>query len=265
MIHIYRMDRPGQSRGVPWLASAIAKLNDLNDYDDARLMQAKIAACFGAFVTDEGSGMAIGSQEGTDEEDRLETLEPGHIEYLAPGKSITFPSPPSVSDHGSFTEAQLRYISACLDVPYEELTTDYSRVNFSSARMARLSHWSSVHDWRKNMIIPQLCDGVWAWVMESARNLEGWKEQPTAEWAPPPMPMLSPEKEGMAYTRLVRSGVMTLPQAIRERGEDPDSHLAEIASSNKILDTLGIKLDSDPRQMSGSGIAQATIEGKTDE
>ena len=262
VIHIYRMDRPGQARGVPWLACAIAKLNDLNDYDDARLMQAKIAACFGAFVTDEGTGMAIGSQEGTDEEDRLETLEPGHIEYLAPGKSISFPTPPSVSDHGSFTEAQLRYISACLDVPYEELTTDYSKVNFSSARMARQSHWSSVHDWRRNMIIPLLCDGVWAWVMESAKNLEGWKEQPTAEWYPPPMPMLSPEKEGMAYTRLVRSGAMTLNQSIRERGEDPDTHLAEIAATNKLLDKLGIKLDSDPRHMSGSGIAQAEVDDK---
>ena len=266
VIHIYRMDRPGQSRGVPWLAPAIAKLADLSDYDDARLMQAKIAACFGAFVTDaEGAGRAIGSQEDDDEANRLETLEPGHIEYLAPGKSITFPTPPSVSDHGSFTESQLRYIAACLDVPYEELTTDYSSVNFSSARMARLSHWGSVHDWRRNMIIPQLCDGVWAWVMGAAKGLEGWNELPTAEWAPPPMPMLSPEKEGMAYTRLVRSGVMTLAQAIRERGEDPDSHFAEIAASNKILDDMGIKLDSDPRHMSGSGIAQATIEGKSDE
>jgi lambda family phage portal protein len=53
VLHIYRLDRPGQSRGVSWLAAAITRLKDLDDYEDAELMQQKVAACFSAFVTDE--------------------------------------------------------------------------------------------------------------------------------------------------------------------------------------------------------------------
>jgi capsid protein len=159
----------------------------------------------------------------------------------------------------------LRRIAATIGVTYEDLTGDYSQVNFSSARMARMAHWANVHDWRWNMLIPQLCRGVWGWAMELSAGLEGWTETPGAEWSPPPMPMLEPDKEGLAYSRLVRSGAMTLYQAIRERGEDPASHLAEIAEGNAKLDELGIWLDSDPRRTSAAGLTQARPGGGNDE
>lgn len=258
VLHIYQVDRPGQLRGVSWLASAIAKLNDFDDYDDARLMQAKIAACFGALITDpNGDAKPLGEAESDD--DTLENMEPGQFQYLQPGQEVTALQPPSTSDHGGFSETQLRRIAASLGVTYEDLTMDYSKVNFSSARMARLSHWQNIHDWRWNMLIPQFCDGVWGWVMELAAGLaeNPWPEIPVATWSPPPMPMLSPEKEGLAYQRLVRVGAMTLPQVIRERGEDPETHLAAYAASNAELDRLGIVLDSDARKTTAAGMAQA--------
>ncbi len=259
VLHIYQVDRPGQMRGVPWLASAIAKLNDFDDYDDALLMQAKVAACFGAIVTDaEGDRKALGEEDSDDE--NLESLEPGQIQYASPGQDVKFAQPPSTSDHGGFSETQLRRIAASLGVTYEDLTMDYSKVNFSSARMARLSHWQNVHDWRWNMLIPQFCNGVWGWFMQLAAGMNNWPETPSALWSPPPMPMISPEKEGLAYQRLVRNGVMTLPQVIREQGEDPETHLAEIAASNAELDRLGITLDSDPRKTTVAGMAQADDE-----
>lgn len=259
VIHVYDVARPGQMRGVPWLAAAIAKLQDFDDYDDARLMQAKIAACFGAFVTDmDGGGTAVGAQSEDDE--RLETLEPGHISYLSPGKSVTFATPPSTSDHDSFSRTSLRRIGASIGgVPYEEMTGDYSQVNFSSARMARLAFFANVHAWRWDMVVPQLCAGVWRWVMELGASLNGWPEVPRAEWSPPPMPMLEPDKEGLAYTRMIRSGVMTYPEVIREQGKDPEMHMAEIAAANAKLDELGIVLDSDPRRTTVNGQGQPGV------
>jgi lambda family phage portal protein len=254
VLHVYLVERAGQVRGVPWLTSAIARLNDFDEYDDAVLMQQKIAACFGAFVQDfEGSGTALGEQ--SREDPHLETLEPGHIEYLPQGKTVTFAQPPGVTD-SSFTTRNLRRIAVSLGVTYEDLTSDYSMVNFSSARMARLAHWANVHEWRWDMVIPQLCDGVWRWAMELAAGLYEWPAVPSAEWAPPPMPMLEPDKEGLAYQRLVRTGAMTIYQMIRERGEDPASHLAEIAEANARLDDLGIVLDCDPRRLNASGGSQ---------
>lgn len=260
VLHIFHVERPGQRRGVSWLAATIARLNDFDEFDDAELVKQKVAAMFSAFVQDyDGAASPLGESDTDD--DTLETLEPGHVTYLPPGKQVTFGTPPPVTD-SSFSARQLRRIAVSLGVTYEDLTGDYSQVNYSSARMARLAHYANVDDWRWHMLIPQLCDGIWAWVMELAAGLNDWPAEPLAEWAPPPIPMLDPDKEGLAYQRLVRSGAMTLPQMIRERGGDPAAHLAEIAASNAELDRLAIVLDSDPRKTSTSGGVQGAAAGK---
>lgn len=254
VLHVYRVDRPGQVRGVPWLASAISRIKDLDDFEDAELMQQKVAACFGAFVTDmEASGTAIGKPD--DSDSHLEQLEPGHIAYLPPGKTVTFAQPPRVQD-SAFSTRALRRIAVSVGVPYEELTGDYSQVNYSSARMARLSHFANITEWREHMLIPQMCAGVWRWAMEHAQVLEDWPEVPLAQWAAPPMPILEPDKEGLAYLRLVRIGAMTWGQMVRELGYDPTEQLAEIQAMNKELDARGIVLDIDPRKMTSAGQQQ---------
>jgi lambda family phage portal protein len=256
VLHIYRVDRPQQTRGVPWLAAAIAKLKDFDDYEDAELLQQKIAACFSAFVTEEDAGGTpqIGNVTNKDGK-RIEQLEPGHIAYLPPGKNISFAMPPRAQDT-TFTTRNLRRIAVSLGVTYEDLSGDLSQVNFSSARIGRLAHWQNVYEWREHMLIPQLCGGVWCWVMELAAAMQGWSTVPTAEWAAPPMPILEPDKEGLAYQRLVRNGAMTWAQMVRELGEDPIAQLDEIQRFNAELDKRGIKLDCDPRQMNSSGGVQ---------
>lgn len=263
VLHVYRVDRPGQVRGVPWLASAITRLKDLDDFEDAELMQQKVAACFGAFVTDmEGTGTAIGGED--DEDDELEHLEPGHISYLPPGKTVEFAQPPAAQS-SAFSTRVLRRIAVSLGVPFEELSGDYSQVNFSSARMSRLAHWQCVHEWRWHMLIPQLCDGVWSWAMELAGSLNGWPDRPVAQWAPPPMPILEPDKEGLAYQRLVRIGAMTWPQMIRELGEDPTTQLDEIETFNRDVDKRGIVFDCDPRRTTAGGQQQLLKAPSADE
>jgi len=261
--HCYLVERPGQLRGAPWLCAAIARLQDFDDYEDALLMQQKIAACFAAFVTDTtGESLALGKVDASTPQ--IEGLEPGMINYLKPGQSITFGSPPNVANQEVFSNQNLRRIAASVAVPYEEMTGDYSKVNFSSARMARISHYQHVHDWRWNMIVPAFCDVVFGWVMAEAAAIAGWPSIPGVEWTAPPMPLLEPDKEGVAYQRMIRAGVMTLQQAIRERGGDPDQHLAEFAESNAKIDQLGIVLDSDPRNTTTSGQAQASDAAEDD-
>lgn len=254
VLHVFRQERPGQVRGVPWLAAAITRLKDLDDFEDAELMQQKVAACFGAFVTDQDpSGTSIGQQDDTDP--ALEHLEPGHIAYLPPGKEIKFAQPPTVSD-SAFSERSLRRIAVTLGVTFEDLAGDFSRVNFSSARMARLSHWANVHKWQWLMLIPQMCGGVWNWAMDYVVDVEGWPTAPVADWAVPPMPIIEPDKEGLAYQRLLRIGAITWPQMISELGNDPVAQLAEIAAYNEKFDAAGVVFDSDARKTNNSGQQQ---------
>lgn len=529
VLHIYRVDRPGQIRGVSWLASAITRLKDYDDFEDAELMQQKVAACFGAFVTDiDGTAPALGVTSSDTDGNQIEQLEPGHVAYLKPGQTVAFAQPPRAQD-GQFSNRVLRRIAMSLGVTYEDLTGDYcvapetrvlradlrwvradeltegaeilgfdesppggrggrrkwrkatvmrtglrslnrrrivtsgatvvvsdehlflctaraptgarrghglqarsenpadpgmgqrwvradklcpgdqivflcapwatgtshlhgylkgiadgegcvdtgnakisiaqnpgpvldeigealmalgfwatnsgangsgatcrawsvqgmaeclrflgevrptrllqhaeriyngrmlsggakksdrttaatvlaiedigvgpvvtlgtstrtlvtdglcshnSQVNFSSARMARLAHWANVHEWRWHMLIPQMCNGVWDWAMREASDLYGWPSMPEAKWAPNPMPILEPDKEGLAYQRLIRNGLMTWRQVVAELGEDPTAQLEEIAQTNEDLDDAGVVLDCDPRRVNQVGQAQ---------
>ncbi len=256
ILHVYDTERPGQTRGVSWFAPAIVNLKDLDEYDDAELMKQKIAACFAAFVTDDGSGASLGEE--SEDIDLVETFEPGMIQRLPAGKEVTFGTPPSVTE-GGFAQRNLRRVASALGVTYEDLTNDYSQVNFSSARMSRISHWGNVYHWQYNMLIPLLCDGVWRWAMEAAAVAGLLDSAPAAEWTVPPMPMIEPDKEGLAYSRLVRNGVMTHNEMVRERGKNPKAHWTEYAAGMATLDVLKIKLDSDVRAVSAAGLTQERV------
>jgi hypothetical protein len=57
----------------------------------------------------------------------------------------------------------------------------------------------------------------------------------------------------------MRNGLVTWPEAVRERGYNPTRQLREIEAWNTKFDGAGVKLDCDPRHMSAQG--QATTNG----
>ena len=50
VMHLFRPLRPGQLRGIPWLANALVRLWELDQYDDAELLRKKFAAMMMAFI-----------------------------------------------------------------------------------------------------------------------------------------------------------------------------------------------------------------------
>ncbi len=246
ILHVFRTERPGQTRGVSWFGPVIAALKDFDEYEDATLMKQKVASMLAGVVTGVGDGSAMGAQSAADP--LIETWSPGQMLYLQDGTAVTFSNPPAVNEHDSYSKTNLRKICAGLGISVEELTGDYSQVNFSSARMSRLAHYANVKDWRWNMLIPIFCDGVWNWFTAFASGVAV-----PVEWTAPPMPMIEPDKEGLAYQRLIRVGAMTPSDMVREQGGDPDVHWPAYAADLKNLDTLGIKLDSDVRAVSQAG------------
>jgi lambda family phage portal protein len=258
--HVFDVERPGQVRGPSWLGSVIVSLRDFDEFEDATLMAKRIAACFAGFIVepdgDAPSRPAVG--EADPARPGVEVIEPGLMRRLVPGEDIRFGNPPSTPDDG-FSARTLRRVAAGIGVTYEDLTGDYSQVNFSSARMSRLSHWANVEDWQWNMLIPQLCDPLWTWAMEAAELGGIVGELPGVEWTPRPMPMIEPDREARANLMMIRSGQKNLSQVLREMGIDPEAHLAERAEDNALLDQLEIWLDSDPRRVSAAGLTQERV------
>lgn len=252
VLHIFKPMRPGGVRGSSWFAPVLVRFKDFDEFEDATLMKQKIAACLAVITSDvDGTATPLGTADDTSTPG-LDYVEPGGIHNIAPGRQVTVLQPPSVREYPEYCMVTLRAIAAGLGVTYEDLTGDYTNMPFSAARMSRLRHWSRVEDWRWRLLIPQFCDPVHAWAAQAA-TIMGLPTAPKASWTCSPMPMIEPDKEGLAVMRLARAGATSLPEIIRERGYDPDELLTEIAAFQKKLDAMGIVLDSDPRKMTQAG------------
>jgi lambda family phage portal protein len=259
VIHLFRADRPEQQHGAPWFAPVVLRLKDFGEYVDAQVVRQKIAAAYSAFIigdaeTDptpevDSNGNAIdisGSQE---------YLEPGLITHLSGGNTVEFGSPPSVDGYAEVSRITMQEIAAGLGLPYELLTGDLSNVSFISGRLGRLNFKRSVETWQWLMFIPQFCDPLGAWWLEAAATIGHDVAGAKFVWSPPTFEMMDPASEVPATRDAIRAGLTTLPQAIRDRGFDPDTVIAERAAFDKQMDGLGIVVEADPRKVTQVGNA----------
>jgi lambda family phage portal protein len=256
--HVYRQERPGQIRGVPWAHAVIEVLKDFDDYQRATLIGRKIAACFSVFITTNGNDSLLSPEDLKSKRESDMSLTPATVRYLNNGESIQIAAPPAVSGYSEFIRESLRSVAAGFGISYEAMTGDFSQSNYSSSRMGEIGFRKNIESWRWNMLIPQFCDWGFGKFKEFASvKLNIKPEDISVEWVPPAYEMIDPVKDLSAIQRAVRTGLMTLPQAIRAQGYDPDTQLKEISETNKKLDSFGIALDSDPRKVSQVGLVQS--------
>lgn len=257
--HIYRVDRPGQVDGVPWGASIIIRLRDFDEYQDARLLLQKAASAQGAFVQDSEIGVGQRTPSGPASSDPLiDKIEPMSIEFLPPGKSITFNTPPSTAGETEYAKVTLHGIAAGYGVPYFVLTGDLTDFNFSSGRMGWLEFQRNIDLWRYNMMLPMGCAKVARWFLEAAALSGTPTDGVSVKWGMPRREMIDPSNEEPAIRDKIRSGRLTPSQSLRDEGVDPDKHWQEYAADLARLDKDGIVLDIDARKVSRNGVAQST-------
>lgn len=265
VLHIFRQDRPGQLRGVPWISNSIIRLKELDEFEDAMLVRQKIAACFGAFIYDiEPPPLTPGNTEDGFE---LEKLAPGIVEYLPPGKDIKFGTPPlpAADTYGQFVSNTLHSVASGLGITYEGLTGDLSQVNFSSARMGWLEFDRNISAWRSHMLDPQFNFSAFQWFREAAMLMGENMARTTVAWTAPRREMIDPTKEVPAKIKAVRAGLETLSDAIRQTGKHPLKHFEDIKRDNDIIDQLKLVLDTDPRKVTSGGIVQSEQQGQNEQ
>lgn len=250
ILHLLRADRPGQVRGVPWGTGAMTRLKMLDDFEDAELEKMRLAACFVAFVREPNQPEVPSA----DEYELLDRLQPGAVEILPPGKDVTFASPPQPGDADQFKRSVLRAVASDYGITFEALTNDLSEVNFSSARMGWQEFGRNIDAWRWQLLAPQLLRPLAAWFLDAERIVA--PDAPPAEdplWTAPGRTLVDPTREIPAIRDAVRAGLISLPQAIRMQGYDPEILARENAAYLALTNDLGLLLDTDPRADKGRG------------
>lgn len=180
---------------------------------------------------------------GERDDNTLETgMEPGSLLVMPSGKRIEFPNLPDSGDAQSLANAQLRAMAAGIGVTFEQLTGDFSQVNYSSARAAFLEFRRFGETVQHHVIVHQLCRPVWTRFMRwqvlqgkvSARAFQDRSQGlQSAKWLPPSWPWIDPLKDARAAIMEMDANLRSRSEIIAERGYDAEEIDEEIAADRE--------------------------------
>lgn len=262
IIHLYLCDRPGQTRGVPWLATAIQRLHHLQGYEEAEVIRARASSSLMGFITNSEGELA-----GDDvyEGERVSSFEPGVFKYLAPGESVTVPQLDAPDGQFEpFLRSMLRALAAGVGCSYESVSRDFSQTNYSSSRLSLLEdrdHWRVLQQY----LVDNLHQPVFeAWlemaVLGGAINLPLYETDPEryrqVRWMPRGWAWVDPGKEVQAYKDAVRCGFKTLGEVVAEQGGDLEELMMARAAELELADQLDLTFDTDPHEVNAAGVEQ---------
>jgi lambda family phage portal protein len=278
--HLFIEEEPNQIRGVPWGASGLLKLRDIDLYDNNELIRKQVATLYTMFIKrkapeagelDDDDIPAPGDSMSSESEDgsaRAVEWDPGSVIVGEEGDEPSFSDPPDTgATYDPYMKHQARMLAAGfgpIGVPYESLTGDYSQVTYLSARAALLKHRRGMESLQENFISPLLCDFVWKHFMDTAvlagalpisvGDYQRDREKYLAvEHVPPGWDWIDPEKDIKGLQSERRAGYNSRRRQLAGRGLNIDEIDAEIAAENAKADELGLVYTSDGRQPEKGG------------
>ena len=255
--------RPGQTRGVPWLASAMQRMHHVEGWEQASVVRARASSALMGFIQSPEGELDPGGE--IYDEQRVSGFEPGQFKYLQPGETVTIPDMDSpTGEYEPFLRAQLRALASGIGCSYEVLSGDYSQSNYSSSRLALLQDrdtWRSIQQMMRDQFYQPVFD---AWlemaVLSGALNLPTYETEPEryqhVRWVFRGYSYVDPQKEISAMKDAVRSGFKTLADCVAENGGDLDELLIARQAELAKLDEMNIITDTDPSAVNGSGASQ---------
>lgn len=255
IIHLYDKRRPGQSRGVPYIAPVIELLKQLSDYTNAEITAAVISGMFTVFVTSEngqGLDMGDGTQPGTAKAGDVLQMGSGAILDLAPGEKVEFADPKRPNNaFDPFVISILRQIGVALELPFEVLIKHFT-ASYSAARAALIEAWR-FYKQRRDWLAAMFCQPIYeAWLEEAiARgriDAPGFFDDPIirqaycgANWIGDAPGQLDPLKEvNAAKGRLEMNLTSYSDECVALTGADWDKVIERRAREEEKLTQLGL-------------------------
>lgn len=277
VFHLFRMDGDEQERGVSTFARAIGLFRNLSDVLHFELFAQVIAASFPVFIAKEDGGLPGGVQEafshmGRTERDAepqyLQRIEEGQIWYGEPNeKPYVLENKRPSANFAAFVEIVQRGMAAAQGIPYESLTKDFSKTNYSSMRAALNEAWK-VYGFYRQWLAREYCQPVYEMALEEA-FLRGYVSLPpgapdfydardlwcNADWIGPSRGFIDPVKEVSATVLALENRLMTWGEAWAARGGDFEEGMETLLLESALLNRVRTAL---PQRPAGSEAAAAT-------
>ncbi len=267
ILHVMSSERPGQYRGVSYLAPAIEPVLQLNRYINSALTMALVQSFFTAWVIlksnedeipwDETGGMddlpepVSGSKPGPGRRERSNPNElgmsPGEVRTLKEGEDIKFGNPTMpVPGFGDFAGVFCKLVGAGLGIPHDVLVKEYN-ASYSASRAALLDAWEDFR-MRRRWFVDDFCQPVYEmWLAEAVAlgriKAPGFFSDPLlraawcgAKWIGPAPGSIDPLKEAKAAVLQIQHALKTHDQVTTElTGGDWEKNVAQLKDENERL------------------------------
>lgn len=248
--HMFRDLVENQLRGLTWLAPVLLRCRELDQYEDAALVRAKVSAMLMGFIVNKDAENAAWKPTADNE---VPALEPGVLAPLNNGESVEFSNPPDDRNYTDFTKNHLRAIAVGIGCTYFQASGDLKEANYSSLRGGLVEFRRQMEQLQHLVIVPQFCEPVWRRfvtlaVMSGAVDAPDFFKDPepylSAEWLPPAWDWVDPMKDVQAEIEAINAGLKSRAQSVAETGADVEDVDRQIAADHAREKQLGLSFSA---------------------
>jgi len=257
IIHGFISERPGQSRGVPWMHAAMERLNMLSGLEEAVTVAARVGASQMG-ILHSASGEEYQGDEVGDDGKVIAEAEPGVFLQLPKGVEFSQfdPKQPSANLE-AFARHLMHGVASGLLVSYPSLGSDLSDVNFSSIRQGVLEErdcWRMMQQW----MIDHFCEKIiedWLLMALTTQSvklpLDKFDKFNAATWQPRGWQWVDPVKDVKASILSIEAGLKTRSQVVAEQGGDLRDIFEKLSEEKKLAKDLGLNFSAEDPQEEG--------------
>ena len=248
VLHWFRADRPGQTRGIPDIMPALPLFAQLRRFTLAVLAAAETAADF--------AGILYTDAPANGEADAAEPFEPIELEKRAlvtmPGgwKMAQMQAEQPSTTYGEFKHELLNEIARCLNMPFNVAAGNSSGYNYASGRLDHQTYYKAIRVDQSNLERIILDRILAAWLDEAALlpgllpdGLGPFAQWPH-QWFWDGQEHVDPAKEANAQATRLASHTTTLADEYAKRGQDWETQLRQRAKEIALMSQLGLATES---------------------
>jgi lambda family phage portal protein len=274
--HLFIQEEPNQVRGVPWIHSAMLRLNDLGKYEEAAVIAARVGASnMGFFIPPKddvtsGTGQLAdevtrGQQaDGLDQVELVRDATPGAFDELPPGYDFKHFDPDYPhANFGAFVKAMLRGVASGIGADYNTLANDLEGVNYSSIRTGKLEtqdEWMCLQgqfvEWFLDPLSPEWLSHAFLAGQLGSLPVSKFDKYDCFSWQGRRWPWVDPEKDMKAKVIELENDLTSPSQVMRELGRDPETVWREIEKDRLRIAKLPKRPNAAPAQPAGASVSK---------
>lgn len=249
MIHVFKKQRAGQTRGVTAFAPAIFAMKMLHGYREAEITAARAAAAKFAVLSSPDSEGLADQYDGDIPEVNYES---GSVQVLPPGYKMDLldPTHPTTA-FADFNKAVLRGVASGLGLSYESLSNDLEGTSYSSIRQGALLE-RDMYKRDQQFMIDHLVDKVFRvwmqWTMETGQyGINNFaKFSRDIQWRGRGFQWVDPKKEIDAAVVGLHNGILSMQDVANQYGRDVEETFAQIQRDKQVAEQFGIQTAFEP-------------------